>query len=74
VGQRDTQLFKFAHAELRLVEGQGAEGDARCGATVTHRSGVAVDPTQPHLRQAHLMIRGEIFAGLAGRGFCSRRV
>ena len=59
---------KFAQAELRLIAGQGVEGDAHCGVTVKHRSRVAVDPTQPNLRQVHL-IQGELFDELAARGF-----
>ncbi|WP_457352665.1 MOSC domain-containing protein [Roseateles sp. P5_D6] len=59
---------KFARGELRLIAGQGVEGDAHCGVTVKHRSRVAVDPTQPNLRQVHL-IQGELFDELAARGF-----
>ncbi|MDR7332546.1 hypothetical protein [Roseateles asaccharophilus] len=46
---------KFVRDELRLVTGQGVAGDAHCGVTVKHRSRVAVDPTQPNLRQVHLI-------------------
>ncbi|KQV46214.1 molybdenum cofactor biosysynthesis protein [Pelomonas sp. Root1217] len=59
---------KFARDELRVVTGQGVEGDAHCGVTVKHRSRVAVDPSQPNLRQVHL-IQGELFDELAARGF-----
>jgi hypothetical protein len=59
---------KFPTGELRLIAGQGAEGDAHCGVTVKHRSRVAVDPTQPNLRQVHL-IQGELFDELTARGF-----
>lgn len=59
---------KFAQGELQLVEGQGVAGDVHCGVTVKHRSRVAVDPTQPNLRQVHL-IQGELFDELAARGF-----
>lgn len=59
---------KFARDELLLVTGQGVAGDAHCGVTVKHRSRVAVDPTQPNLRQVHL-IAGELFHELAARGF-----
>lgn len=38
-----------------LVAGHGVDGDAHAGATVKHRSRVAVDPTQPNLRQVHLL-------------------
>lgn len=52
---------------IELVAGQGVAGDAHCGVTVKHRSRVARDPTQPNLRQVHLM-HGELFAELADRG------
>lgn len=51
-----------------LVEGLGVEGDAHNGETVKHRSRVAVDPTQPNLRQVHL-IHAELLDELAGQGF-----
>jgi MOSC domain-containing protein YiiM len=53
---------------VRLVEGHGVEGDAHAGATVKHRSRVAVDPTQPNLRQVHL-IASERLDSLAAAGF-----
>ncbi len=53
---------------IRLLAGLGVEGDAHCGAAVRHRSRVARDPTQPNLRQVHL-IQSELFAALAGQGF-----
>ncbi len=53
--------------EIRLVEGQGVEGDAHAGETVRHRSRVAVDPTRPNLRQVHLIQR-ELFEELAAQG------
>ena len=54
--------------EIRLVEGLGVEGDAHQGGTVKHRSRVARDPTQPNLRQVHL-IHAELHDELRGRGF-----
>lgn len=56
---------------IRLLAGLGVEGDAHCGETVKHRSRVAVDPTQPNLRQVHL-IHAELFEELADRGFSLR--
>ncbi len=53
---------------IDLVAGLGVAGDAHFGATVQHRSRVAVDPTQPNLRQVHLIHR-ELFAELATDGF-----
>jgi MOSC domain-containing protein YiiM len=52
---------------IRLLAGLGVEGDAHCGVTVKHRSRVAVDPTQPNLRQVHL-IHAELFDELAAAG------
>ncbi len=54
--------------EIRLLAGLGVAGDAHMGATVKHRSRVAKDPTQPNLRQVHL-IQAELFDELAARGF-----
>lgn len=53
---------------LRLVAGEGVEGDAHRGATVKHRSRVRVDPSQPNLRQIHL-ISVELLADYATAGF-----
>jgi MOSC domain-containing protein YiiM len=54
--------------EIVLVPGLGVEGDAHAGVTVRHRSRVAADPTQPNLRQVHL-IHGELFEEVAAAGF-----
>src|SRR6187200_809924 len=40
---------------VRLLTGLGVEGDAHLGVTVKHRSRVARDPSQPNLRQVHLV-------------------
>ena len=53
---------------IRLLTGLGVEGDAHCGATVKHRSRVAQDPTQPNLRQVHL-IHSELHNELRAAGF-----
>jgi MOSC domain-containing protein YiiM len=53
---------------IRLLKGLGVEGDAHMGETVKHRSRVRVDPTQPNLRQVHL-IQSELFEELKGKGF-----
>jgi MOSC domain-containing protein YiiM len=52
---------------IRLVAGRGVLGDAHIGETVKHRSRVARDPSQPNLRQVHL-IDAEVHEELAGRG------
>jgi MOSC domain-containing protein YiiM len=54
--------------EIVLIEGWGVEGDAHAGTTVQHRSRVARDPSQPNLRQVHL-IHGELFDEVAEAGF-----
>lgn len=46
---------KVPQASIRLVAGLGVEDDAHQGSTVRHRSRVARDPTQPNLRQVHLI-------------------
>ncbi len=59
---------KETRPAIRLLAGLGVEGDAHQGVTVKHRSRVAVDPTQPNLRQVHL-IHAELFDELAEAGF-----
>ena len=53
---------------IKLLEGLGVEGDAHLGVTVKHRSRVARDPSQPNLRQVHL-IHGELHDELRAKGF-----
>ena len=53
---------------VRLLTGLGVEGDAHLGVTVKHRSRVARDPSQPNLRQVHL-IHAELHDELRGAGF-----
>jgi len=55
-------------AKARLIEGLGVEGDVHAGKTVKHRSRVAVDPTQPNLRQIHL-IQSELLRELEDAGY-----
>ncbi len=59
---------KQRQGAIRLLDGLGVEGDAHAGVTVQHRSRVAQDPTQPNLRQVHL-IHEELFDELRGQGF-----
>jgi len=61
-------VSKANHDSIRLVAGLGVEGDAHMGETVRHRSRVARDPTQPNLRQVHL-IHGELHDELREAGF-----
>ncbi len=59
---------KPTRSSIQLVAGLGVEGDAHQGATVKHRSRVARDPSQPNLRQVHLIHR-ELFDELRAAGF-----
>ncbi|MCP5156136.1 MAG: MOSC domain-containing protein [Ectothiorhodospiraceae bacterium] len=58
---------KASRERVRLLEGLGVEGDAHLGRTVQHRSRVARDPSQPNLRQVHLL-HAELLDALAERG------
>jgi MOSC domain-containing protein YiiM len=53
---------------IRLLAGLGVDGDAHAGVTVKHRSRVRRDPSQPNLRQVHL-VHSELFDELRGKGF-----
>jgi MOSC domain-containing protein YiiM len=56
VSRDDKHGFSKPNAPaIRLLAGLGVEGDTHLGVTVQHRSRVAADPTQPNLRQVHLM-------------------
>jgi MOSC domain-containing protein YiiM len=59
---------KHPRDSIWLKAGLGVEGDAHLGVTVQHRSRVRQDPTQPNLRQVHL-IHQELFAELRDAGF-----
>jgi MOSC domain-containing protein YiiM len=59
---------KTSVGSITLLAGLGVDGDAHCGASVKHRSRVAQDPTQPNLRQVHL-IPAELLDALASQGF-----
>ena len=62
------RFSKLPVPEIRLVEALGVEGDAHQGRRVKHRSRVAADPSQPNLRQVHL-IHAELFKELLAQGF-----
>ena len=53
---------------IYVIAGIGVAGDAHAGPTVKHRSRVRIDPSQPNLRQIHL-IHAELLDELAARGF-----
>lgn len=59
---------KINQNRIQLLAGLGVEGDSHMGSTVKHRSRVAVDPTQPNLRQVHL-IQAETHDQLQVSGF-----
>jgi MOSC domain-containing protein YiiM len=64
-----THSFSKPNRErIRLLQGLGVEGDAHLGQTVKHRSRVQKDPTQPNLRQVHL-IHAELHDELQAAGF-----
>ena len=65
---RAHQFSKTAVPEITLIEVLGIEGDAHAGATVKHRSRVARDPSQPNLRQVHLL-QNELLKELNDHGF-----
>lgn len=61
-------MSKPTRASITLLAGRGVERDAHLGETVKHRSRVARDPTQPNLRQVHL-IHEELHRALREAGF-----
>lgn len=62
------EFTKTSMPSITLLAGLGVEGDAHCGTTVKHRSRVAKDPTQPNLRQVHV-VASELHDVLAYEGF-----
>ncbi len=69
VGRSARHTFgKPTEAGIRLLAGLGVEGDAHAGETVKHRSRVRQDPSQPNLRQVHL-IHAELHDELRAAGF-----
>jgi MOSC domain-containing protein YiiM len=68
VHRKPTHDFsKTTVASIDLVPGHGVRDDAHYGATVKHRSRVAKDPTQPNLRQVHLL-HEELFSEVQTAG------
>ena len=65
---RSHSFSKATELMIRLVAGHGVEGDAHFGTTVKHVHRVRQDPTQPNLRQVHL-IHAELFDELRAQGF-----
>lgn len=61
-------VAKDVRAWITLAAGLGVDGDAHMGALVKHRSRVRRDPSQPNLRQVHL-IHAELHDELRAAGF-----
>lgn len=69
VHKHPTHSFsKQTVTEIELLAGAGVMGDAHCGAQVKHRSRVKQDPTQPNLRQVHLL-HHELIEALQQQGY-----
>lgn len=69
VSSSPTHTFsKPSQSAIKLLAGLGVDGDAHMGTTVKHRSRVAADPTQPNLRQVHL-IHSELHDELRAANF-----
>lgn len=69
VSRGSTHAFsKQNQPGIRLLAGLGVEGDAHLGVTVKHRSRVRLDPSQPNLRQVHLL-HAELHDELRAAGF-----
>lgn len=58
---------KIPRNEILLIAGHGVEGDYHAGTFVRHRSRAARNPTQPNVRQVHL-IHAELFDEVAELG------
>jgi MOSC domain-containing protein YiiM len=61
-------MAKPNREQIQLLAGLGVAGDAHQGETVKHRSRVKRDPSQPNLRQVHL-IHAELHDELRQSGF-----
>ena len=69
VSRNGTYAFsKPVREQIMLVAGLGVEGDAHAGTTVKHRSRVRSDPSQPNLRQVHLLA-AELFDEVRQQGY-----
>ncbi|HEY1505216.1 MAG TPA: MOSC domain-containing protein [Stellaceae bacterium] len=61
-------MSKPAQDTINLLAGLGVEGDAHLGTTVQHLYPMRRDPTQPNLRQVHI-IHAELHEELRAAGF-----
>ena len=64
----DHNFSKITKPVITLIAGFGVKGDAHAGVTVKHRSRVAKDPSQPNIRQVHL-IHQELHDDLSEQGY-----
>lgn len=69
--RRGHHFSKTNSLSIRLLKGLGVDGDGHMGETVKHRSRAMKDPSQPNLRQVHL-IHEELFDELAPKNFVVR--
>jgi MOSC domain-containing protein YiiM len=68
VARAETHAFsKPTRRVIRLLEGLGVEGDAHAGTTVQHLSRKRDHPSEPNLRQVHLLA-SELFDDVRGAG------
>lgn len=82
VSSDDEHRFTKSRREaITLLAGLGVAGDAHFGATVQHLSRVRRDPSQPNLRQVHLIHRelfdevdADIFPGDLGENITTEGV
>jgi MOSC domain-containing protein YiiM len=69
VSRHEAYAFsKPVREEISLIAGVGVAGDAHAGTTVKHRSRVRADPSQPNLRQVHLLA-AELFEEVREQGY-----
>ena len=69
VSSNGTYSFTKPNREsITLLAGLGVEGDVHAGTTVKHRFRMEKDPSQPNLRQVHL-IHEELFDEVREAGF-----
>ncbi|MEU9171653.1 MOSC domain-containing protein [Streptomyces sp. NPDC048420] len=69
VSSNGTYSFSKPNREsITLLAGFGVQGDVHGGATVKHRFRMRKDPSQPNLRQVHL-IHEELFEEVRRAGF-----
>jgi MOSC domain-containing protein YiiM len=69
--QQKHTFSKTPEASIRVIAGQGVEGDAHCGATTQHLYLQRKNPSLPNLCQVHLFA-SEKLAALALKGYLLR--